>query len=106
MKSPLNYLCESDVLTQVRDYLRAKGFYVIRMHQSLGSKKGVSDLIAIKDGRVLFIECKSQHAKSKQSGEQLIFQQQIEKHGGIYVLARSYEDVERAVINNANNHHP
>jgi len=100
MKSPLNYLSEAAVLTQVRDYLRVKGFYVMRIHQSLGSQRGVSDLIAIKDGKVIFIECKSQHAKSRQSGEQLIFQQQIEKHGGIYVLARSYEDVERAIKSN------
>jgi len=100
MKSPVTYLSEADVLTQVRDYLRAKGFYVMRIHQSLGSQKGISDLIAIKDGWVIFIECKSQHAKSRQSGEQLIFQQQIEKHGGIYVLARSYEDVERAIKSN------
>jgi Holliday junction resolvase len=100
MKSPLNYLSEAAVLTQVRDYLRVKGFYVMRIHQSLGSQRGVSDLIAIKDGKVIFIECKSQHAKSRQSGEQLIFQQQIEKHGGINVLARSYEDGERVIKSN------
>lgn len=105
MKSPITYLSEADVLTQVRDYLRAKGFYVMRIHQSLGSQRGISDLIAIKDGRVIFIECKSQHAKSKQSGDQLIFQRKIEEHGGTYVVARSYEDVER-VIRLANNYHP
>lgn len=90
-------LKEAQVLKEVRGYLEALGWFVFRVHQSLGSHKGISDLIAVKGGRVLFIECKSQHERARQSDEQIEFQRQIEAHGGTYILARCMEDVERVI---------
>ena len=46
-------------------------------------------------GRRIEIECKS--ATGRQSEKQRRFQAMIEKHGGVYVLARETEDVERAL---------
>ena len=54
---------------------------------------GQADLTGIlSDGIRLEIECKS--ADGKQSLDQQRYQQMIEKFGGLYVLARSVEDVE------------
>lgn len=57
---------------------------------------GAADLTGIlKDGRRLEIEVKS--PTGKQSKEQAAYQRMIERFGGVYVLARSVEDVERAL---------
>lgn len=90
-------LTEAEVLRQVKDYLKAHGWYVFRVHQSALSHKGLSDLVAVRDGRVLFIECKSQHKRAKQSDEQAEFQREIEAHGGTYILARCIEDVKESI---------
>lgn len=46
-------------------------------------------------GRFLAIECKS--ATGKQRKAQVTFQRVVEAMGGIYVLARSVDDVDRAL---------
>jgi len=58
---------------------------------------GQADLSGVlsPSGRALFIECKSD--TGKQSPQQKVFQRFVEKHGGIYVLARSLSDVEAAL---------
>ena len=82
---------ESLVLQQVRDYLRALGWYVIRVQQGLGAHRGLSDLICVKDGRTVFVECKT--AKGKLSEHQQAFQDAIKEGGGEYRVARSIDDV-------------
>lgn len=82
---------ESEVLSQVRQYLRTLGWYVIRIQQGMGAHRGVSDLICVRDGRVVFLECKT--AKGKQSEHQQTFQREIELRGGEYRIARCLEDV-------------
>ena len=83
---------ENDIQSQVRDYLRYKGYYVIRHQAGLGTWIGMSDLTALKDGITLYIEIKV--VKGKQSKGQVEFQQQIEAHGGKYLLIRSLEDIQ------------
>jgi len=82
---------ESVVLRQVRDYLRLRGWYVIRIQQSLGAHRGLSDLICVKEGRTVFLECKT--ASGKLSPDQQSFQEAIGAGGGEYVVARCLEDV-------------
>ena len=82
---------ESAIVTQVRHYLQALGWMVIRHHQSLGSHRGLSDLTAIRQGRTVWIECKT--AKGKQSGYQSVFQDELEAHGGEYRIVRGIDDV-------------
>jgi len=83
---------EKDIQGQIRDYLRWTGWFCFKIHQSLGSYKGVADLYAIKDGRNVWIEVKTK--QGKQSDYQKKFQEDIEAAGGTYVLARGVEDVE------------
>lgn len=89
--APLQKEKETDIQNQIRDYLRMKGWFVIRHQQSMGSLKGLSDLSALKDGITIYIEVKT--SKGHQSQYQMQFQHDIESHGGIYILARSIEDV-------------
>lgn len=46
-------------------------------------------------GRRLEIECKTE--RGRQSEDQISFQTMIERFGGLYVLARSLDDVDRAL---------
>jgi hypothetical protein len=46
-------------------------------------------------GRRLEVECKTE--RGRQSDDQKSFQRMIENFGGLYVLARSLEDVDRAL---------
>lgn len=58
---------------------------------------GTPDICGIiaPQGRWLGIECKS--AKGRQREDQETFQRVIERFGGLYVLARSVDDVDRAL---------
>ena len=82
---------ESVVLRQVRDYLRALGWFVIRHQQGLGSHRGLSDLTAIRGGRTIWLEAKT--ATGRQSEYQRAFQEAVEAHGGEYRVVRGIEDV-------------
>ncbi len=97
MRAPVAYLTEAQVMTQVKGYLQAAGWYVMRIHQSLGSTKGLPDLVCLKDGRTIYVECKSQRANTKLSKYQEAVRREIEAHGGIFILARSYKDVKKAL---------
>jgi Holliday junction resolvase len=85
---------ENLVKREIRDWLSYKGFFHFPIMQGLGSFAGIPDRIAVKNGVVLFIEAKSK--TGKQSDAQLAFEDGLVEHGGHYILARGYEDVERA----------
>jgi Holliday junction resolvase len=84
-------LKEKDILKAVKDLLKIEGFFVIRNHQSLGSHPGLSDLTAIKKGKVFFIEIKT--SRGFQSNDQINFQKNVESHGGVYLLIRSVDSL-------------
>lgn len=65
----------------------------MRIHQTLGCHKGISDLIAVKKGVTAFIEIKT--PKGELRPEQLRFSCEIDAHGGIYAILRSVEGAER-----------
>jgi DNA invertase Pin-like site-specific DNA recombinase len=90
---------ESDIQATIRDWLRWHGWYVVRHHQTLGSHVGLADLQAIKDGQVLMIEVKTR--RGRQSQDQLEFEREWTEHGGIYIVARSVEDVQKAIAERA-----
>lgn len=83
---------ETDILRQVRDYLRIRGFFVIRNQMGIGTHKGMTDLTAIREGEVWFIEIKT--PKGKLSADQEQFRRDIEEHSGRWLVARSIEDIE------------
>ena len=65
----------------------------LRQYRSFAGMKGVPDIIAVgENGK--FIGCEVKKEKGGvQSPEQFIFQQRLEEAGGVYILARSVEDV-------------
>jgi hypothetical protein len=75
---------EADILFALRKYLRMRGWYVIRHHNGMGCHKGLSDLTAIKDGKTVYLECKSPRG-GKQSP------------GATYHIVASFEDVVKVV---------
>jgi Holliday junction resolvase-like predicted endonuclease len=58
----------------------------------MGSYRGATDMVAMKDGIVLFIEIKSK--TGKQSENQIKYQKSVTDAGCHYILARGYEDIE------------
>jgi len=87
---------ETAVKRQVKDWLRWKGWFYFHIQQGLGSYKGIPDLIAVKDGVVLFIEVKAPNGKL--TPDQKKFKKDLEEHGGKYIVARDYRDIELAAI--------
>jgi Holliday junction resolvase len=85
-------ISEDDIKNQVKDYLDLKGYFHFPLLAGMGSYKGIPDRIAIKGGRVLFLEIKKP-AGWKQSDEQKEFQANIERVGGEYYLVRSLEEI-------------
>jgi hypothetical protein len=86
---------EADIQAQVKDWLKWHGWFVIKIHQSLGSYKGIADLYALKDGVNIWIEIKT--AKGVISEYQQKFETNIMGHGGSYMVIRSVEALEKAV---------
>ena len=83
---------EKDIRRQIQDYLSWTGWFIYYNLAGLGSYPGLSDLVAIKNGRVVYIEVKTR--RGRQSEYQKKFQEMIEAAGGTYILARGIEDVE------------
>lgn len=63
--------------------------------KATGLMSGVSDLICINNGEVLFVECKD--FKGKQSEKQKDFQKTIELQGFKYHLVRSLEEFQKII---------
>ena len=82
---------EKDIRAEVKDYLEWTGWFVYHLLQGLGCYPGLSDLVAIKNGRVVHVELKT--AAGRQSQVQKDFQEKVEAAGGTYVVARCMEDV-------------
>lgn len=58
--------------------------------------KGSPDIIAVVDGFYVGIECKM--GSGRQSPDQKAFQEALEEAGGIYILARSIDDLIEAEL--------
>ena len=89
---------ESDVKKLLTDRLRIDGWFIFPILQGLGCFPGITDFIAVKGGRVLFIETKS--PAGKQRPDQIIFQNFVESHGGEYWLIDCYEDIMKMIGGN------
>lgn len=84
---------ENIIKKQVKDYLYWRGWFSFHVMQGLGAYRGIPDRIAIKGGRVLFIEIKS--PTGKLSDDQKRFKKTVELQGGHYIVARSCDDIEK-----------
>jgi len=96
MKNKLKVkITENDVKKQVKGYLSLRGYFHFPILQGLGAYKGIPDIIAIKNNRVLFLEIKK--PGGRQSIHQKQFQKDIEEHGGEYYVVKSLDDLIRII---------
>ena len=86
-------ITETDIRRQLVGYLRMRGWFVYHCLAGLGSYPGLSDLVAVKDGRIVHIEVKKP-GTGRQSKNQEKFQADIEAAGGEYCIAKSIEDLQ------------
>jgi hypothetical protein len=101
--SPLaKHFIEADLLRQVRDWLDSKLYFYWRQNTQAtrirggvrvkSSAVGAADLMGIlPNGRYFCIECKIKG--NKQSFEQKVWQEAVEKNHGIYILAYDLETI-------------
>jgi len=75
-------ISENDVKKQAKQYLTLMGWFHFHILQGLGAFIGIPDIIALKAGRVLFLEIKKPGGKL--SPGQTIFRDMILSHGGEY----------------------
>lgn len=83
---------ETPIRKGIRDYLMVHGWKVARILQSMGSEKGIPDLVAIRDGVTVWLEVKKPGGKL--SDYQQAWRDDCLAHGGKWMLAMSVEDVE------------
>jgi len=89
-------LSENEIKKQVKDYLNATGWFNFHVLQGMGAYKGIPDIIAIKNNRVLFLEIK--RPGGKQSEHQRQFQIFIEGHGGEYCIIKCLDDLIKIIL--------
>ena len=89
---------ETALKKAIKQYLMLNNWFTFHILQGLGSYKGACDLIAIKKGRVLFIEVKT--PGGVQSDFQKTFEKNLKGNGGHYLVARDLYDIERYIMNN------
>jgi hypothetical protein len=93
---------ELDMQKTIEELLRVTGWVVIRMSQSravYGGLIGLPDVMAVRRGVTLFVECKRNKA-SKLRDSQKHFSKTIREHLSptlLYVVAYSVEDVEKVI---------
>jgi len=99
MKRKLRFkfkISENEVKLQVKQYLSLMGWFSFPLTAGMGSYKGSPDRIAVKNGRVLFLEIKKP-VGWKHSDPQKQFQKDINDYGGEYYLIRELEDLIEAL---------
>lgn len=83
---------EKHVRLKLRTMLKLKGWFVFYNLQTMGAYKGLSDLVAVKRGIVIWIEVKK--PGGRQATHQIKFQRDIEAAGGYYFCADSWSAVD------------
>ncbi|MCJ7790569.1 MAG: hypothetical protein MUP69_10435 [Candidatus Atribacteria bacterium] len=83
---------ENDIKSQVKDYLNLRRYFHFPLTAGMGSYSGLPDRIAIKNGKVYFIESKKPIG-GKQSDDQIKFQKNIENEKGKYIMVKCLEDL-------------
>lgn len=90
---------DTDVMSALR-YLNPndkRRVLYINAHTSSGYTKGQSDLVVLSpNGKTTYMELKNGKA-GKQSDSQKIFQAEVERRGGEYVVIRNLDDIKNFV---------
>ena len=99
-KRTRNTSTTNDLTKAIANYVTFRGGYAMRINVSgfyrqdvgyikSGSTVGVSDLIAVVNGRLIAIEIKT--GKDTQSDQQKAVQSKIEAAKGVYLIAHTFE---------------
>ena len=87
---------ERSVRSGITQYLTRKGIPWFPIPASVYGRRGAPDLVAcLMGGRFMGIEVKAPNGKS--SKLQLHWKRKIEQKGGVYLIARSVNDVRKVV---------
>jgi len=86
---------ESELKEDIKQYLKSIGAFWSMVKGGAHSKNGDPDMVVCIRGLFVGIEAKSWDGH--QEPIQKMRQKQIERAGGIYILARSVEDVSRVL---------
>lgn len=85
-------MSENQVRDEVRKALKKMGWFVFHVFQKGPfCYAGISDYIAIRNGRHVFVEIKTD--TGKQTNAQVKFERDIKEKGGEYIVARSIDDL-------------
>ncbi len=82
---------EGAIKKAVKQYLTLQGWFIFPILQGLGAFKGISDFIAVKNGRVLFLEIKTPMGTLSENQQR--FGTQIKDNRGEYIVIRSVDDL-------------
>jgi hypothetical protein len=82
---------ETIIRKDIVKYLRGEGWFVFHNLQGLGCFPGISDLTAMRGGRIVWIEIKT--PTGKQNHDQWDFEREVTTNGCEYVIARCVDDV-------------
>ena len=80
----------------IQDYLWYQGGWCFKALGGLGVRKGLPDIHSCVRGRAVYVEVKT--GKGELSKEQREEKARIEQAGGIYIEARSVDDVEDRLV--------
>ena len=86
---------ETKLQKKIQKYLKDLGAYEFKVHGSQYMKAGIPDIICCYQGKFIGIETKV--GKNKMSKIQEQHKKDIEKAGGIHILAYSLEDVQKSL---------
>lgn len=86
---------ESKLKSDIKAYLKANGIFWAMVQGGAFSKPGDPDMLACVHGRFVAIEGKTYEGSMRPLQE--VRKTQIEQSGGVYVIARTVDDVRRAV---------
>lgn len=86
---------EKGVKRVVRRVLNKAGVYTFMPPAQAYGKSGISDIIAIKYGKAVFIETKFKY--NKPSDNQIRFGDEVESHGAVFVVINERNMLDRLV---------
>jgi len=86
---------ETAITRKIRDRLKSLGFHTIKIHGGPMQQAGLPDVLAIRDGRALWLEIKQPGLHATEL--QLYRLKQMRDHGCTAVVAHDVEEAEAAV---------
>ena len=89
---------ESSIQSSIRKYLKKEGWFVTKL--ILTSTAGIPDLLAIKDGRHVFIEVKSDRYNKAEEGLsplQIARIAELRSYGAEIIIAKSVHEITKTL---------